>query len=103
MLTEKPTNRPTDEHGVIIGSYTSNNSAVIIILILTLKERERESHISKTTITSIVQVDNPIEKIADLALDMMDATKQVLRDPSDPKKPVRSKVVDNTFEYEASL
>ena len=59
-------------------------------------------HISKTT-NSIVQVDNPIEKIADLALDMMDATKQVLRDPSDPKKPVRSKVVDNTFKYGASL
>ena len=38
------------------------------------------------------KVDNPIEKIADLALDLLDATKQVLRDPSDPKKAVKSKV-----------
>ena len=38
------------------------------------------------------KVDNPIEKIADLALDLLDATKQVLRDPSDPKKADKSRV-----------
>ena len=49
------------------------------------------------------KVDNPIEKIADLALDMLDATKQVLRDPSDPKKAVKSRVRTFFFSCEASL
>jgi len=37
-------------------------------------------------------MDNPFEKLADLALDMQQATHMVLRSPVDKKSPVKIKI-----------